>query len=103
MYKTFCSSSSSSSPLQISGLEMEVLQLKGSVKHYDGIVTEYKAQLDRSRAENEELSKELRTKDQEMDQIKQESIIETEKVVTIIIASPASLLTSSHQHYNNIM
>jgi peptidoglycan hydrolase CwlO-like protein len=67
--------------LQISNLEAEVSQLTSSVSHYQGMATEYKAQLERQRAEHEAFSKELHLKEQEIDQLKRENLIEAEKVL----------------------
>lgn len=50
------------------------------MSHSEGLVSEYKAQLERSRSQCEELTKELRLKDQEVDQLKRENMIEIEKV-----------------------
>lgn len=48
--------------------------------HNQEIVMEYKAQLERSRSHVEQLDMELRAKEQEIDQLKRESMLESEKV-----------------------
>lgn len=54
--------------------------MSGSLSHYQGLASEYKVQLERHRAEQEALGKELRLKEQEIDQLKRENLIEAEKV-----------------------
>ena len=58
-------------------------QLNDSIAHYQGLATEYKAQLERHRREQEALGKELGLKEQEIEQLKRESAIEAEKVVSV--------------------
>lgn len=51
-------------------------------------MSEYKAQLGRSRADHEELARELRQKEQDMDRYKRDSIAESEKVSRPANTSP---------------
>lgn len=64
----------------MSALESELSQAQGRVQHYDEMLREYKAQLERSRGQFEEVQRDLRMKEQEIDQVKQEGLLETEKV-----------------------
>lgn len=66
----------------MSGLESDISTLKGRVTHYEEMLSEYKVQLGRSRAEQEEMAKELRHKEQELERYKHDSMVETEKVGT---------------------
>lgn len=71
--------------VQISSLESELSQLNGSVSHYQGLTAEYKVQLERHRAEQESLGKELRLREQEVDQLKRENLLEAEKVHACVL------------------
>ncbi len=66
--------------MQVSGLEADLSTLRGRLSHYEELVNEYKSQLARSRSDQEELARELRHKEQEMDRYKRDSMAESEKV-----------------------
>lgn len=55
-------------------------QLNSSVTHSQEIMLEYKSQLERSRAQCQEMNKEMRLREQEIDQLKRENMLEAEKV-----------------------
>ncbi len=55
------------------------MQLSHSMSHCEGVSSEYKVQLERSRVECEELSKEMKLKEKEIEQLKRESMLNTEK------------------------
>ena len=55
-------------------------QLSSSMSHCEGVASEYKMQLERSRVECEELAKEMQLKEREIEQLKRENMINTEKV-----------------------
>lgn len=65
---------------QMSEFESQVSQLNSSLAHCQKMVAEYRGQLERSRVECERLVNEVRVKEQEMQQLKQESSLEEEKV-----------------------
>lgn len=55
-------------------------QLNTSKSHCEGVASEYKMQLERSRAECQELSKEMQLKEKEIEQLKRETMLNFEKV-----------------------
>ena len=84
---------------QVSALEMEIGHLQSSVTTVEGLLTEYRAkvttselssefpslpplfvQLEKSHRENEELSKELRKTEQQLDRCRQECSLEIDRV-----------------------
>ena len=85
--------------LQISGLESELSQLSSSLSHYQGLSAEYKVQLERVRADQETVTKELHIKEQEIDHLKRENLIEAEKVrrpgLHLPLMNNTSLIASS--------
>ena len=54
--------------------------LRGRVSHYEELVSEYKSQLSRSRGDQEDLARELRQKEHEMDRFKRDMMADAEKV-----------------------
>ena len=56
------------------------MQLKECVSHNDELLSDYKDKLERSRVERMMANKEVKLKEQEIDALKQESLIATERV-----------------------
>ena len=65
----------------MSGIESENSQLKGRLTHCEGLIVDYKTQLERCRVECEELNRELRSKEHDIEHLKHEGFLEAEKVV----------------------
>ena len=64
---------------KVSALEMEIGHLQSSVTTVEGLLTEYRAKLEKSHRENEELSKELRKTEQQLDRCRQECSLEIDR------------------------
>lgn len=64
---------------KVSALETEIAHLQTSVSTCEGLLTEYRAKLEKSHRENEELSKELRKTEQQLERSRQECSLETER------------------------
>ena len=54
------------------------------MSHNQDLALEYKAQLDRSRAQCEELTREIKARDKEIEQLKREGMLEAEKVNNLL-------------------
>lgn len=92
---------------QVSALETEIAHLQSSVTTCEGLLTEYRSkvtvytyildhsnidvlQLEKSHRENEELSKELRKAEQQVEHCRQECALESEKVCPTL-ATPSAM------------
>jgi outer dense fiber protein 2 len=73
-------SAETSSQSQVSTLRGEVVQLRASVSQYEDLMAEYKAQVSKLHLECDELRRQLQSSEQEVERVKQEGFIETEKV-----------------------
>ena len=57
------------------------------MSHCEGVASEYKLQLERSRVECEELGKEMQLKEKEIEQLRRENMLNAEKVRCCCIIS----------------
>eukprot|EP00731_Ephydatia_muelleri_P023786 Em0016g57a len=64
---------------KVSALETEIGHLQSSVTTCEGLLTEYRAKLEKSHRENEELSKELRKTEQQLEHCRQDCSMEIER------------------------
>ncbi|KAL5483703.1 hypothetical protein EMCRGX_G020110 [Ephydatia muelleri] len=65
---------------KVSALETEIGHLQSSVTTCEGLLTEYRAKLEKSHRENEELSKELRKTEQQLEHCRQDCSMEIERI-----------------------
>ncbi len=67
---------------KLASQEAELAQLQDNIRQYESLLVEYKGQLESNRLEVESRGRELRHREEEVERVRQEGVLELEKVST---------------------